>query len=77
MIFYRSRLRQAALTLALSGACVYGVAAAPSDDFKQLAGPASEMNEMHLPAPETLGLRSKAALLPIRPDTGGSGPSSH
>ena len=67
MIFYRSRLRQAALTLALSGACVYGVAAAPSDDFKQLAGPASEMNEMHLPAPETLGLRSKAALLPIQP----------
>ncbi len=32
---------------------------------KQLAGPASEMTLMRLPAPDTLGVRSHAAMLPI------------
>jgi hypothetical protein len=46
------------------------LAQSASAQFKQLAGPAGEISEMRLPAPETLGQRSKAAMLPIR-KTGG------
>lgn len=38
----------------------------PTEPFKNLAGAPDEMLHMRLPAAETLGLRSKAAMLPIR-----------
>ena len=34
--------------------------------FKNLAGPAEEMDALRLPAPETLGTRSGSAMLPVR-----------
>ncbi|MEZ5427270.1 MAG: hypothetical protein R2747_13455 [Pyrinomonadaceae bacterium] len=37
-----------------------------TDVFKNLAGPADEMDSMRLPDARTLGVRSKAAMLPIR-----------
>lgn len=37
-----------------------------SNDFKQLAGAADEIYQMRLPDPAAAGLRSKAAMLPIR-----------
>lgn len=43
-----------------------GRGAAPSQSFKNLAGPPDEIPRLRLPAPATLGLRSKAAMLPIR-----------
>jgi hypothetical protein len=41
-------------------------ASAPSESFKNLAGGPDEMPLMRLPAAATLGVRSKAAMLPIR-----------
>jgi hypothetical protein len=48
--------------------CLWLPSAAAQDNqpFKQLAGPAEEISSMRLPAPETLGQRSKAVMLPIR-----------
>lgn len=38
----------------------------PEESFKNLAGTADEMSRMRLPEAATLGIRSKAAMLPIR-----------
>ncbi|HEX8635608.1 MAG TPA: hypothetical protein VF703_15785 [Pyrinomonadaceae bacterium] len=38
----------------------------PNESFKNLAGTPDEMARMHLPEAATLGVRSKAAMLPIR-----------
>ncbi|CAN5857426.1 hypothetical protein BH20ACI4_BH20ACI4_32450 [soil metagenome] len=40
--------------------------AATAQDFKNLAGSAEEMDAMGLPAPESLGTRSKSAMVPIK-----------
>ncbi len=40
--------------------------AANAQDFKNLAGSAEEMNTMRLPAAETLGTRSKSAMIPVK-----------
>lgn len=45
----------------------------PNDAFKNLAGTAAEMSRMRLPEAATLGLRSKAAMLPIRFRQGADG----
>ncbi len=37
-----------------------------SDNFKQLGGSPDEINQMRLPNPETLGNRSRVAMLPIK-----------
>lgn len=37
-----------------------------SNDFKQLGGSPDEINQMRLPNPETLGNRSRVAMLPIK-----------
>ena len=50
------------LTLCLAQALGQGA----NSQFKQLAGPSDEMPAMRLPAPAALGLRSKAAMIPIR-----------
>lgn len=49
-------------------------ASSPEASFKNLAGAAEEMSRMHLPEAATLGVRSKAAMLPIRfqPDARGN-----
>src|SRR3990170_2550030 len=38
----------------------------PNDSFKNLAGAPDEMAQMHLPEAAATGVRSKAAMLPIR-----------
>lgn len=43
-----------------------GRASNPNESFKNLAGTADEMPRMRLPEAATLGVRSKAAMLPIR-----------
>jgi hypothetical protein len=52
--------------------CLLFVAAtASAQDFKNLAGAPEEMSAMRLPSAETLGVRSKAAMLPVRFDAKG------
>ena len=58
----RKPLLLVSLILALSLAAI----AQQPYNFKNLAGTAAEMNEMRLPDVQTLGVRSKAAMLPIR-----------
>lgn len=50
------------LILAISLAAI----AQEPNNFKNLAGPAAEMDAMHLPDARDLGVRSKAAMLPVR-----------
>ena len=42
------------------------VLAANAQDFKNLAGSAEEMDAMRLPSAESLGTRSKSAMLPVK-----------
>lgn len=53
------------VSLLLPAASTPSARAAESLPTKQLAGPAAEMTLMRLPAPDTLGVRSHAAMLPI------------
>jgi hypothetical protein len=50
------------------------LASRAEESFKHLAGTADEMPQMRLPSAATLGIRSKAAMLPIRlqPDANGN-----
>lgn len=51
--------------------CLLFISAANAQDFKNLAGAPEEMSAMRLPSAETLGTRSKAAMLPVRFDAKG------
>ena len=42
------------------------ILAANAQDFKNLAGSAEEMDAMRLPSAESLGTRSKSAMLPVK-----------
>lgn len=58
-------------TLWLAVCLLFAAATANAQDFKNLAGAPEELEAMRLPAAETLGTRSKAAMLPVRFDSNG------
>ncbi|MEO6590078.1 MAG: hypothetical protein ABIP06_12320, partial [Pyrinomonadaceae bacterium] len=53
-------------TLLLVVCLAVSVLAANAQDFKNLAGSAEEMNAMRLPNAESLGTRSKSAMIPVK-----------
>jgi hypothetical protein len=59
-------IRKPLLLVSLILATSLAVIAQQPNNFKNLAGTAAEMNEMRLPDVRTSGVRSKAAMLPIR-----------
>ena len=44
----------------------FSAIAALPDSFKNLAGTKEEMDAMRLPMPETTGITSKSAMIPVR-----------
>ena len=59
-------IRKPLLLVSLIWALSLAAIAQQPYNFKNLAGTAGEMNEMRLPDVQTLGVKSKAAMLPIR-----------
>jgi len=62
----RKVLLVCALLVALFAPSVFAGKRVSNEDFKNLSGTAEEMSAMRLPAAETLGTRSKSAMLPIQ-----------
>jgi hypothetical protein len=59
-------MKKTLLLIVLTLAASFAALGVQPDSFKNLAGPAEEMDALRLPAAETLGTRSGSAMIPVR-----------
>ncbi|MEZ5306069.1 MAG: hypothetical protein R2684_02870 [Pyrinomonadaceae bacterium] len=62
--------RKTILLTLIAAFSVASVFAGQPASFKKLAGPATEMDSMRMPSPESEGVRSKTAVIPVRFEKG-------